>query len=423
MIFPQPVNLGIIACPGAETFTEKIVSKLKTYYKGKHKNRVEHIVKTYGIDEKDVERQINLLMDIENQDFEFVENIEKFKIPKFKVDTKYTRFANGEFKVEIQDSVRGMDVYIIQDVENHYPIDVNKDNIERVLSVNDHIFMLFLTIDAVVQSGANSISVVVPAYPYARQHKRNGREALTAALFGRIVENMGVSRIITLDIHSKEIENCLNKCRMENLYASYQILKKLKNVINIKDPNLVIVAPDTGAVDRNKFYASNLKRPLAMLYKERDYSKVAKDAKTTNIKSMRLIGDVKDKVVFMADDMVGTGGTLIKAMKHLRENGAKKVICAISLPFFTDNKSNNKSDTKTKSAIEAFDEAYKQGFFDKIIGTNAVYHDKSSLLSREWYEYAEISELFAHIISRLYQKRTLTPVIDNNKKIQSLIIE
>ena len=335
-------------------------------------------------------------------------DVEKYRAPDFKIPVKYTRFANGEFKSEILASVRGMDVFVIQDVENHYPLDINGDGTKVSCSVNDHVFTLFATIDAVFQSGARSVSVVVPAYPYARQHKRKGREALTAALFGRILENMGVSRIITLDIHSKEIENCLNICRMEDLHASYQIIRTLLDFVDIDETDLVIVSPDTGAVDRNKFYAFNLNKPLAILYKERDYSKVTNNASDNNITSVRLLGDVKGKTVFMADDMVGTGGTLIKAMKLLKEMGAEKVICAISLPFFTGN------------AINSFDEAYKKGYFDKIIGTNAVYHN-DSLYGKEWYVNADISDLFARVVSRLFQERTLTPLIDDRDIIQRLL--
>jgi len=110
----------------------------------------------------------------------------------------------------------------------------------------------------------------------------------------------------------------------------------------------------------------------------------------------------------MADDMLGTGGTLIEAMKHLKAEGAEKIICAISLPLFTGK------------AIESFDEAYKQGYFTKLIGTNAVYHG-DDLLSKEWYVSASVSDLFARIISRLHQNRPITPVVDNKMIIQQLI--
>ena len=93
---------------------------------------------------------------------------------------------------------------------------------------------------------------------------------------------------------------------------------------DLKDENLVIVAPDTGAVDRNKFYASILGKPLGMLYKERDYSRVAQSAENGNITDMKLLGSVAGKTVFMSDDLLGTGGTLIKAMRKLRDFGARE---------------------------------------------------------------------------------------------------
>ena len=170
---------------------------------------------------------------------------------------------------------------------------------------------------------------------------------------------------------------------------------------------MVVVSPDTGAIDRNKFYASGLKLPLAMIYKERDYSVVTQNAHETNIKSVKLLGDVKGKVAFLADDMLGTGGTLLKAMSFLKENGATKVIAAISLPFFTGN------------AIELFDDAYKQGLFYRIIGTNAVYHEE--LLKKEWYISTDVSGLFANVITRIHHNQSIGDLLDNRTIIEKIV--
>ena len=186
-----------------------------------------------------------------------------------------------------------------------------------------------------------------------------------------------------------EIVNAFSTINLENLHASYQIMRELAKIVDLSADNkdFVVVAPDSGAIDRNKFYSAGLKKPLAMIYKERDYSIVTQDAHDTNIKSIKLLGDVKGKVAFLADDMLGTGGTLLKAMGFLKEQGATKVIAAVSLPFFTGN------------AIKLFDEAYKQGLFYRIIGTNAVYHE--NLKNREWYINTDVSGLFANVITRL----------------------
>ena len=192
------------------------------------------------------------------------------------------------------------------------------------------------------------------------------------------------------------------------MHASYQILRKLNAHFNLNSEDLVVVSPDTGAIDRNKYFANSLQKPLALLYKERDYSKVTTSANDSNIVSARLLGDVKGKTVFIADDMLGTGGTLIKAMKLIKKLGAEKIVCAISLPLFTGN------------AIEHFDIAYKEGLFDYIIGTNAV-AAPLELQKRSWYLNANVSNLFARVISRQHHNRSLSPLLDNNKMIQRIL--
>ena len=237
-------------------------------------------------------------------------DITKYRAPDFKVKTRFTWFMNGEVKTEILDCIRGKDVFIFQDVENHQVLDLNEGKNRQVLSVNDHIMSLLVTIDAVRHAGARKISLVLPVYPYSRQHKKKGREGLTASLLGHLYESLGVEQIITLDIHSREIENAFMNARIENLHASYQIIRELAKIVDLtsEKDDFVVVSPDTGAIDRNKFYATGLQKPLAMLYKERDYSVVTQDAKATNIMSVKLLGDVKGKVAFLADDMLGTGG-------------------------------------------------------------------------------------------------------------------
>jgi len=293
-------------------------------------------------------------------------------------------------------------------VENHYPVFFDCDDTEYRLSVNDHVMILFSILDTVLSSGARSASLVLPVYPFSRQHKRKGREGLTASWFGKVCEFMGASMIVTLDIHSKAIENACHHLTIENLHGSFQILKELTKVIDVNSENLVVVAPDTGAVDRNRFYAEHLRKPFAMLYKERDYSRISSGADKTNITSVRLLGDVKGKTVFMADDILGTGGTLIKAMSFLRDMGAEKIICAASLPLFSSG------------ALDHFDKAYEDGLFECIIGTNAVYQD-DSVLSRPWYRCASISSLFATIISRIHHGKSVSRFLDNRDIIQRLL--
>lgn len=407
MSFVRPTTLGILACPGGRRFANEIISQLKGIYMRSYDKKIAALATAYQLPQEEITRRINLDIDLHANELGTTK-VSAYRPPSFNVPAIFTRFANGELKTEIQSSVRGMDLFIVQDVENHYPIKFHGSSEAVCLSVNDHIFGLMTTVDAALQAGAESVTLVLPSYPYARQHKKKGREGLTASRFGQWMESLGVTRIMTLDIHSKEIDNTFNRLNLENLHASYQMMRKLHDIVDLQDPDLVVVSPDTGAVDRNKFYASSLQRPLALLYKERDYSKLTQNASESNITATKLLGDVNGKIVFMADDLLGTGGTLIKAMELLKKMGARQIICAVSLPLFTGE------------AIKYFDEAFEKGLFYRIIGTNGVYHD-DRLLSRPWYTRASVSNLFARAISRIHHNRSLASLLDNSAIIQKLL--
>lgn len=404
----KPHKLGIIVGPGSEYLGGKVTKYLRSLYIERYNKLSKNLAERYGMTEADVLRQSSFIDDLTNKKIPAGKFQNTYACPNFDIPVKYTRFLNGEVKAEIQEPVRGLQLYIIYDVTNDTPLKLNGVDEPVSLSINDHLMFIWTIIQAANLAGADGVTLVLPTYPYARQHKKSSREALTASLIGQMCETLGVNRIITLDIHSKEIENCFRTTHLENLHASYQILVELKKLIDIADPDITIVSPDTGAVARNKFYAQLLHRPLAMLYKERDYSIVTTDAKHTNIKSINLLGNVEGKTVLMADDMLASGGTMLIAMKKLRELGAKKIICIVSLPFFNG------------SAIENFDQANKDGVFDYIIGTNAVYHD-DRLLSKPWFIQTDISELFARVISRLHHGRAISPLLDNTKIVQRLV--
>lgn len=409
MTYSEPTELAILACPGGEKFADETIKHLNHIYSRRFRQKTDILAKRYEVDRLDLVKDVNFYNDLQTSDICIRGDVTKFRAPDFKVKTRFTWFMNGEFKTEVLDCIRGKDVFIFQDVENHQELPLNEGKNKVCLSVNDHIMSLLVTTDAARHAGAARITLVLPVYPYSRQHKKKGREGLTASLLGHLYESLGVGQIITLDIHSREIENAFYKARIENLHASYQIIRELSKIVDLtsEEDDFVVVSPDTGAVDRNKFYATGLKKPLAILYKERDYSVITQNAKSTNIMSIKLLGDVKDKVAFLADDMLGTGGTLLKAMEFLKEEGATKVIAAISLPFFNGN------------AIDQFDEAYAKGNFFRIIGTNAVYHEK--LLTKEWYIKTNVSGLFAQVISRLHHDQSLSDLLDNRSIIEKLV--
>ena len=400
--------IGILPCPGGMVFAQKIFQYLETISREKFESRVDLLSKTYGIDRSEIVRRINLMEDLQPGRLESDEPVDAYRTQTTLIPARHTRFPNGELKTEILSSIRNMDIYVVQDVANSSPLTFPQSDGPQVLTVNDHFFSLIVTVDAALQAGAEKVTVVLPTFPYARQHKKKGRESLSAARIGQMLENLGVERVITLDIHSKEIENSFNHMRLENLHGAYQIMKVLSGVIDLKDESLMVVSPDTGGVDRNKFFASTLGKPLGILYKERDYSRIARDAENGNITNMKLLGSVAGKTVFMHDDMLGTGGTLIKAMRVLRENGAEKVIAAASLPLFTGR------------AMELLEKAYCEGLFYRVICTNAVYQGQE-LLSKEWYLSADVSSLFGRIIYRLHHRASLSSLLDDRSVIKDLL--
>jgi ribose-phosphate pyrophosphokinase len=409
MNYSNLANLSILACPGGEIFADEVIRHLKKIYHHKQDATVAELVRRYGIDREEAIRRIDFINDAAPLIPFARQGESKQRSPRFKTPVRFVLFPNGEIKAEILESIRGKDIYLFQDVENRYPLPFNDGSVSRVLTVNDHLMSIFVAVDAVKQAGAGRVTLALPTYPYSRQHKRKGREGLTASRVGGILESLGADRIITLDIHSREIVNAFRTISLENLHASYQIIRALSGITDFRSEDLVVLAPDTGAVDRNKFYATALKKPLALLYKERDYSRVSRDAMENNIAEIKLLGDVSGKTVFMADDMLGTGGTLLKAMKFLRDQGARQVIAAISLPVFSGN------------AVDHFDQAYRDGLFYRIIGTNAIYHEE--LLKREWYLNVDISKLFAQAVSRLHQGLSLSSLLDNRDIITRLLAD
>ena len=403
----RPQKLAIISGPGSEYLTGKIEKNLLKIYHQRYSKLSKVVMKKYGLSESEVIKRVSFIDDVGSKIIPNPEHIPQYKDPKLLINVKYTKFKNGEVKAEILEAIRGYHVYVIYDITNHTPLNfVGDDN--QSLTINDHLFMLFTIVQALTLAGAETVTLVLPTYPYARQHKKNSREALAAAMVTRFFESLHVKRIITLDIHSKEIENACDTLHLENLHALYQNIVQLSKIIDISSDNLTVVAPDSGAISRNKFLASTLSRPLAMLYKERDYSIVSTDAKHSNIRSINLLGSVDGKDVIIADDMVSTGGTLLSAMRELKKLGAKRIICIVSLPYFDGD------------AVENFDKAYEEGVFYRIIGTNAVYHDKD-FLSREWFVQSDVTPLFANVIHRLHHGFSITPLLDNRQFLQEFI--
>jgi ribose-phosphate pyrophosphokinase len=232
---------------------------------------------------------------------------------------------------------------------------------------------------------------VLPQFPYSRQERKKTRESITALQVARFLEASGADRVITIDIHSEAIEGFLTKAHLENLHAYRTIGEYFEE--NFPTENLMVVAPDVGSADRARAYAKIMDTGLAIVDKERSYDR------QSDIKGMSLVGDVEGKNVFMGDDLVATGGTLIKASQLLKEKGAQDIYLACSLPFFSGD------------AVERFDEAHQEGIFTALIGTDAVFRGERFRQEHPWYREVSVAPLFARVIHNINQKRSVSKLL------------
>lgn len=297
------------------------------------------------------------------------------------INTEEVTFANGEIKTVINENIRGDDHYIVQCV----------DDPKSKKSINDNLMALFTATNAAFQSDADSITVVLPQYPYSRQERKKTREGITAKQIARFLEASGADRVITLDVHSEAIMGFFNYAKLEDLHASQTIIDHFKSRYGTDD--LVITAADVGGAEKARFYSKQLQTDFAIVDKARDYSK------SSTIESMRLVGNVSGKTVLIPDDMISTGGTIINAARLLKEKGARAVYAACSLPFFN------------KPAVERLDKASAEGLIARIIGTDAVFQGEDFTKQHDWYDEVSIAPLFAKVIYHINTKRSVSELL------------
>lgn len=218
-------------------------------------------------------------------------------------------FADGEFEVCYEESIRGCEVYIVQST---FP---NSDNLMELL----------LMIDAAKRASAKSIAAVIPYFGWARQDRKDKpRVSIAAKLVADLLSTAGIDRLITMDLHADQIQGFFN-VPVDHLYASSVFIPYIQS---LKLENLVIASPDVGGAKRANSYAKYLQTPLVLCHKHR--------AKANEVASMTVIGDVKDKDVVIIDDMVDTAGTICKAANLMKENGARSVRALASHAIMSD---------------------------------------------------------------------------------------
>ncbi len=219
------------------------------------------------------------------------------------------RFADGEFEICFEESVRGCEVYLVQST---FP---NCDNLMELL----------LMIDAAKRASAKTIAAVIPYFGWARQDRKDKpRVSIAAKLVSDLLMTAGVSRVITMDLHADQIQGFFN-VPVDHLYASSVFIPYIQS---LKLEDMVIATPDVGGAKRANSYAKYFDVPLVLCHKQR--------AKANVVANMTVIGDVKDKNVILVDDMVDTAGTITKAADLMMDNGAKSVRALCSHAIMSD---------------------------------------------------------------------------------------
>jgi ribose-phosphate pyrophosphokinase len=241
------------------------------------------------------------------------------------------RFADGEIYVQIQESIRGCDVYLIQ---------------PTCQPVNDHLMELLIMIDACRRASARQVTAVIPYYGYARADRKTaGRESITAKLVANLITEAGADRVLAMDLHAAQIQGYFD-IPFDHVYGSPVLLNYLKSK-ELHD--LVIVSPDVGGVARARAFAKKLNdAPLAIIDKRRQAHNVAE--------VLNVIGDVKGKTAVLVDDMIDTGGTITEGAKLLREEGASQVYACATHAVFSP------------PAVERL----SSGVFEEVIITNTI---------------------------------------------------
>jgi ribose-phosphate pyrophosphokinase len=224
------------------------------------------------------------------------------------------RFSDGEISVEFRENVRGKDVYAIQPLS---------------MPCNEHLMELLIMMDALKRASARSITAVVPYYAYARQDRKTApRTPITAKLVADLITTSGAQRLLTMDLHSGQIQGFFN-IPVDHLFAAPVTLQYIRENFGNE---VVMVSPDAGGVERARAFAKRLNSPLAIIDKRRE---------ATAIKGMTLIGNVWGKDAVILDDMITTGGTLTMAAELLMRHGVRTVHACVTHPVMSRNAATN----------------------------------------------------------------------------------
>ena len=369
--------LGIIAMPGCEAFADKVDQYLVQWRKNQ---ALEHqgSIAFYG-----------------------------YQRETYKINISNPRFGSGESKAVINETVRGYDLYIVTDCFN-YSVTYKMYGMTVPKSPDDHYADLKRVISA-ASSKAKRISVIMPMLYEGRQHKRSSRESLDCAMALQELVNLGVENIITFDAHDQRVQNAIPHKSFENVMPTYQMIKAIVNNIDdlkVDKDHLMVISPDEGAMQRCIYFATQLGVNLGMFYKRRDFTKVV-DGRNPIVEHQYLGDPINGKDIIIVDDMISSGESMLEVAKKLKGLGANRIFVCTTFGLFANG-------------LDVFDEAYKNGVFEKVFTTNSVYQTPE-LLSREWYQSVDLSKYVAYFLDTLNHDMSVSSLLDSSDKIDSIL--
>ena len=330
-----------------------------------------------------------------------------YSLPSFLVDSEIIRFGTGEGKGHIKESVRGADLFIMVDITN-YSLTYKVCGHENHMSPDNH-FQDLKRIISAATGKAHRINVIMPFLYEGRQHRRTKRESMDCALMLQELRDMGVSNFITFDAHDPRVQNAIPLNGFDNFFPTYQFLKALvKEVKDFKLDNdhLMIISPDEGAMSRAIYFSNILGVDMGMFYKRRDYSTVVNGKNP--IVAHEFLGDsVEGKDVVIIDDMIASGGSMIDTAKQLKAMKAKRVFVCCTFGLFTEG-------------LAAFDEAYANGVFDRVVCTNLTYLPPE-ILERDYFVTADMSKFLASIVDFMNHDISMGNVLTPTEKIHEVL--
>ena len=323
------------------------------------------------------------------------------------IESECPRFSSGDGKGLIKSTVRGKDLFIIIDVGN-YNVKYQMYDQQNAMSPDDHYQDLKRIIQA-ASGKAHRINVIMPILYGGRQHRRNYRESLDCACALQELYQMGVSNILTVDAHDPRVHNAIPLMGFDNMMPSYQVLKAMFQTIphlKTTPDEFMVISPDEGALNRNMYYASMLGVPMGMFYKRRDYSKII-NGHNPIVAHEYLGNSVEGKDVFIADDIISSGESMLDIAYALKERKARRVFCYATYGLFVNG-------------LEKFDKANEDGYIDAVFSTNLTYRT-DELLKREWFHEVDCSKYISYFIASLNHDVSIGNVIDPNAKIKALL--